>query len=143
MLMRRGAWFRLGLPGALLVLGAGCTDAATRLANDITSGAAELRRSGQREATIVHRPRPSPEGCSSSSEIVLRKGVRGPDPLSLLSVGCVGSPNYESLGYDYFTTTHLNAVHVPSELRILKASVDPVMVTLRQDAESINVIGLR
>ena len=133
----------LVLLGALLMCGLGCTDAATRLAYDIKAGALELRHSSEHDGSIVHQPRQTPEGCASSYEVIMRSAVHGPEPKGLLSVGCVGSANYESLGYDYFTTYHLNAVRVPTELRISKKPGEAITISLRRDGESVDVIGLR
>ena len=143
MLGELGASARIMLLVVVTANCSACTDAATRLAGDMVTGASELRRSGQSELAVVHQPRRSPEGCASSFEVVLRESLHHPEPLGLLLVGCVGSPNYQLLGYDYFTTYHLNAVRVPSELRVEKAPGEAVTITLRRQGEFVDVLGLK
>ena len=127
----------------LVLFVSGCTDAATRLAYDLERAAADLRKSGEREATVVHRPKRSPEGCSGDYEVVLRRADKGPGEGRSLTIGCVGSSNYRNLGYSYSTTYHLNFVRVPGELRSLKPSNQELTLTLRRDGEFIDVVAVK
>ena len=67
-----------------------CTDAATRVANDIQTGSRELGLANGSRATIRHQPKSQPEGCAGSYELSIDKGtLSGPDK-GWIEVVCAG-----------------------------------------------------
>jgi hypothetical protein len=122
----------VGVNLALLALAAflttACTDAATRLANDIQDAATALCNGPQTARRLIHQPSRRPEGCDGAYEVTFQQSLRHPG--GSLLVGCVGSSNYNTLGYSYSTTYHLNFVRVPRELHAKKSPAAPVIVVL-------------
>jgi hypothetical protein len=128
------------------VAAAGCdlmTDAATRLGRDVEHGAAALRRSGQAQLELVHQPKARPEGCDGPYEVTFQESLHHPSSGGALLIGCIGTSNYKSLGYSYSTTSHLNAVRVPAELRIERPAGAPLTIILRSNGGTIDVVGAR
>jgi hypothetical protein len=140
---------RLGLASAVLgvvAAAAGCgafSDAATRLAEDVGDGAGRLRRSTVQESAVVHVPRAHPEGCSGAYQVTFQESLHHPNSGGSILVGCVGSTNFVTVGYSYSTTSHLNYVRVPKELRIEKQAGVPLTVMLRKASRTIDVVDLK
>jgi hypothetical protein len=139
---------RVSILVGVLVASSACSDAATRLAYDIEGGAAELCNGGHLVGRVIHKPRARPEGCAGAYVVTLQESLHHPRSGGSLLVGCVGSPNYESFGYSYSTTYHLNTVRVPRELHVEKPSGASVAVVLqymerRKTACVIEVVELQ
>ena len=108
---------------------AGCTDAATRIANDIEAGAAKLRRSGTTRLTVKHASARSPEGCAKGYYLQLSER-------SIMVVWCAE-------GGSYGTTYHLNSVEVPQTHRITKQAGEPTLIDLEKNNDRIVLTAVR
>lgn len=128
-----------------LVVG-GCvlfTDAATRLGNDVVENAASLRADPRFERTFTHVPRSWPEGCDADYTVTFQESLHHPATGGSLLVGCKGELNFQTLGYSYNTTYHLNAVRVTHALSVEKRRGSALEVTLRKQGAAIEVTALR
>lgn len=126
------ATFSIGravIGAALVAAIAGCTDAATRIANDIDAGAATLRRSGATRLTVTHEPRSSPEGCLKGYYLQLSEN-------SIMVVWCAE-------GGSFGTTSHLNSVVVPHTHRLTKQAGEPTLIDLEKLDNRIVVTAVR
>jgi hypothetical protein len=112
-----------------------CTDAATRIANDLESGAKALRRSSAQSSTVDHAPKVEPEGCPGGYKIQLTKD-------SALVVWCEDSPDGPSVG-SHTTTYHLNYVTVPETLSIFKRAGEHLELELQKRGDSAAVVAVR
>lgn len=128
------------LPGCGLPL----TDGATRLASEIGNAAEKLQQSHATSLEMKHRPVSFPEGVTGRYEIVLQASLDHPRSGGALLVGDLDSHNYQNWGYNWSTTSHLNYVRVPRELRIRKnaGEVTVVVLELRSDG-AVEVTDLR
>ena len=112
-----------------------CTDAATRVANDLESGAKHLRSSRAMTATVDHAPTAAPEGCAGAYTLQLSRA-------SSLLIWCqdsIGAPSHGT----YTTTYHLNFVTVPQTFIIHKDSGQHALIGLAMDGNAVAVTGLR
>jgi hypothetical protein len=114
---------------SLIATLAGCTDAATRIANDIEAGAAKLRSSGATRLTVKHAPERSPEGCVKGYYLQLSER-------SIMVVWCAE-------GGSYGTTYHLSSVEVPQTHRITKQAGEPTLIELEKNDDRIVVTAVR
>ena len=121
----------------------GCTDAATRLGGDIVTHAHDLKKSSQTELTFSHQPKYSPEGCSGAYTVTLQESLHHPTSGGSILVGCIGEKSFQTWGYSYSTSYHLNALSVPSELTARKEMGASLQVTLQKIGNLIEVIGLK
>lgn len=120
------------------------TDAATRLAGDIETGAQRLRQSPARQLEIYHIPAAFPEGVSGRYEVTLQESLHHPRRGGSLLVGNLESYTYSLRGYNWSTSAHLNEVRVPRELHVVKPAGAPLWVLLERGPRgSIDVVGLR
>jgi hypothetical protein len=119
------------------------TDAATRLGKDIVEHAAVLHQESGADRAFLHRPRSWPAGCQAGYTVTLQESLHHPTSGGSLLVGCKGEANFETLGYSYSTTYHLNAVRVPRELAADKAAGTPLRVTLRKLGNAIEVVEVK
>ena len=118
------------------------TDAATRLGQDIIEQAEALRHEAGLERSFDHQPQSWPEGCSGGYTIQFQESLHHPASGGSLLIGCKGSRNFRSLGYNFSTTSHLNAVRVPQELTADKPADATLQVTLRKNGTVIEVVGI-
>ena len=130
----------LGLAGSACVL---MTDAATRLGEAIVENAAVLRRESGPSRAFLHRPRSWPAGCQAGYTVTFQESFHHPTSGGSLLVGCKGEANFETLGYSYSTTYHLNAVRVPRELAADKEAGTSLRVTLRKQGNAIEVVEVK
>ena len=112
-----------------------CTDAATRVAYDLESGAKKLRASSGHTATVDHIPQATPEGCPGAYTLQLSQA-------SALVVWCQDSIGGLSSA-SHTTTYHLNYVAVPKTWIIHKDAGQHALIDLRKDGEAVVVSGLR
>ena len=116
------------LAAVVALAGSACvliTDAATRLGQDLAENAALLQRESRAERMFLHQPRSWPSGCEGGYTVTLQESLHHPSSGGSLLVGCKGERNFQTLGYSYSTTYHLNAVRVPKELSADKDGVRP------------------
>jgi hypothetical protein len=112
-----------------------CTDAATRVADDLEAGAKRFRKTATATATVEHSPKATPEGCPGGYTLQLSEE-------SALLVWCqdsIGGPSVTS----HTTTYHLNYVDVPRTLVIHKERGQHVWLDLAKEGDRIVVTGLR
>ncbi len=131
--------------GVVALSPSGCsfmTDAATRLAADVSREAKILRDSPDRERTFEHVPASSPEGCAGAYTVKFQESLHHPQSGGAILVGCQGEEGFARQGYSYSTTSHLHAVRVPAELIVEKAAGDAVRITLRKNGGTIDVVRL-
>lgn len=137
------------LPLLLLALFAGaCTDAATRVAYDIESGAKKLAAGDGARIEIRHVPSRWPEGCAGSYTLHLGKGSataegngnfhinRDADGLLVRCFNSSGNPHAWS------TTYHLRFVDVPEAVQIEKQSGEAAVIEVERKAGRAVVVGL-
>jgi hypothetical protein len=148
MLIRRTRRARLPLV-ALMVLFSACTDAATRVAYDIESGAGKLGSRDGARTEIRHTPKRWPEGCAGS--YTLRIGQGASDNLGNhnfrirsssdgLSVRCYTSDgNLHAWGTSY----HLRFVDVPETVQIEKKGGETTVIDVERRSGRALVVGLR
>lgn len=132
--LRRHSAGRTVVLGLLGALGA-CTDAATRVANDLERGAKQLRASSARTATVEHVATVTPEGCPGGYTLQLSEA-------SSLLVWCqdsIGGPSSAS----HTTTYHLHYVTVPRTLIIHKDAGQHALIDLTKEGDAIVVSGVR
>ena len=108
------------------------TDAATRLAGELDGGAARARRAPDGRATIVHRPKASPEGCAEDYRVQLTKD-------SALVVWCSSAGKVTS---SHVTTSHLPAVSVPQTWVVDKRAGEALTIALEKHGERMLVTGV-
>lgn len=115
---------------------AGCTDAATRIANDVESAAKSLRQSTEARATVQHQPSNWPDGCSDGFRLEIGKG-RSDDPRKgSIVVKCAGRGIF-------YTTYHLNFVFVPETVAVTKKPGEPVVIALERRGAEVALVGVR
>lgn len=142
----RARILRFSLPVLVGLITSGCwlvTDAATRLAAEVVENAALLRAEAAEERTLLHQPRSWPEGCWGEYTVTFQESLHHPVSGGSLLVGCKGTPNFRRLGYNYTTTSHLNAVRVPGEVRVEKEAGAVLRVIIRKQGERIEVVGVQ
>jgi len=120
------------------------TDGATRLAGEIGNSVARLHQSSAPSLEMKHRPKPIPYGVKGRYEIVMQSSLGSPGTCGSLLVGDLDSHNYQNWGYNWATTSHLNYVRVPRELRIRKNAGEVTVVVLERRVDgSVEVTDLR
>lgn len=122
--------FFLGL--LLLVVPPGCdflTDAATRAAFEMEAATHEMRRQGLASYEFTHVPKASPEGVDGPWELVIHES-------SQIGQGGLGLGRYG-------TSYHTRFVRVPRTLRIVKQAGEGCVIMLRQNGDTIELVGLR
>lgn len=137
------------LPLILLTLLAGaCSDAATRVAYDIESGAKTLASAEGSRIEIRHAPRRWPEGCAGSYTLLLGKGSatadgngnfhinRDADGLSVRCYNSSGNP------HAWGTTYHLRFVDVPEAVKVEKQGGEAAVIEVERRAGRAVVVGL-
>ena len=115
---------------------AGCTDAATRIAYDIESGAQALRSSPESRATVRHEPSSWPEGCDSGYALEIGRGASADPAKGSITVKCAGHGLY-------YTTYHLNFVVVPATVGARKQAGEPVLLLLEKRGGDIALTEIR
>jgi hypothetical protein len=113
---------------------AGCTDAATRVANDLERGARQLRASRDSSLTVDHAPQQTPDGCPSGYTLQLSRAAG-------LLVWCqdsIGGPSTSS----HITTSHLAYVQVPRTYIVHKRPGEHAFIELSRNGDDIDVTGL-
>ena len=115
---------RFGLPFDLL------TDAATRLAAELENGAARARHAADGRAVVVHRPKPSPEGCADDYRVQFSQA-------SSLVIWCSAAGKITS---SHTTTSHLPAVAVPRTWIVDKRAGEALLVTLEMRGNRVVVV---
>lgn len=119
---------------SLLLLLAGCTDGATRIANDIQAAAADLQHSDRQMYVIRHVPRKSPEGCADAYKVQFTEE-------SAIVIWCIDSRTGEVTD-SYGTTYHLNFVNVPARYILKKQRGEPTNIELSKQNGSIVVTNV-
>lgn len=123
---------RLVFAAALAVSGCSLmTDAATRLAYDISSNADALTKSADTERTFAHEPASAPAGCAGAYQVTIDAG-------GSLGVGC--DTEYPQVSYT--TTYHRNAVTVPEKLQVTKKAGESLKVTLKKNGSAIELVRI-
>lgn len=110
------------------------TDSATRAANDIEAAAEKLQRSSASTYTLVHRPKPLPEGCAHDYKIQVSQQ-------SIMVMWCKsasGDSNVASHG----TTYHLNYVDVPETTILDKRAGEPVTFELQKTSGKPSIVSV-
>lgn len=144
--MRQHVRHSYWLVSLLGLVAGGCvlfTDAATRLGSDVVENAVSLRADSRSERAFTHVPRAWPEGCGADYTVTFQESLHHPATGGSLLVGCRGESNFQTLGYSYNTTSHLNAVRVPHALSVEKKGGSALEVTLRKHGAAIEVTALR
>lgn len=114
------------------------TDGATRLAGDLGCAAKKLHRdTTQSSLEVEHHPVAIPDGIKGRYEVVFQASLDHPRAGGSLLVGDLDSPNYQKWGYNWSTTSHLNHVRVPNELRIQKNAGDSLVVVLERRKDGL------
>ena len=120
--------------GLLLVL-AGCSDGATRIAYDIEEGVGAFRRSNDLTHSIEHRPKRFPDGCGAAYTVQLSAN-------STLVIWCKKSVAGETTS-SHATTYHLRFVKVPRTFKLDKAAGEPTVIELAKLDGAVVVTGMR
>ncbi|MFT3897355.1 MAG: hypothetical protein QM719_06620 [Thermomonas sp.] len=120
---------------SLVLLLAGCTDGATRIANDIQAGTEDFRHSDKQVEVIRHVPKESPDGCGDAYDVQFSKD-------SSLVIWCKDSKTGETTS-SHTTTYHLNFVKVPVSYRLLKNRGEPLLIELSKQNGDIVVSDVR
>lgn len=93
---------------------------------------------------MKHRPVAYPDGVKGRYEIVLQASLDHPRSGGSLLVGDLDSHDYQNRGYNWSTSSHLEHVRVPQELRIQKKAGESTVIVLERSADgAIDVTGLR
>ncbi len=111
------------------------TDAATRVANDVETGANALRHSGAQTLVVDHTPQATPDGCPGGYTLQFIKD-------SLIGVWCqekIGGPSVSS----HVTTYHLNFVTVPKTWIVHKDRGQHALIELSKRGDRIEVTDVR
>lgn len=111
------------------------TDAATRVANDVATGASELRHSSAQTLVVDHAPQATPDGCPGGYTLQFIKD-------SLIGVWCqekIGGPSVSS----HITTYHLNFVTVPKTWIVHKDRGQHALIELTRQGDAIVVTDVR
>ncbi len=111
------------------------TDGATRIANEIESGAATLKGSTAASYSVKHVPKPSPEGCAGPYKLQLSER-------SSLVICCKASGGSKVVS-SHTTTYHLNFVDVPQTYKVDKSAGEPCFIELEKQGGKIVVVGLK
>lgn len=122
---------------ALLPFLGGCGllgDGATRLAGDLGNAADSLSQVPATKQEVVHRPARAPYGIKGRYEILMQASD-APRSRGCLAVSDLDSPEYQKWGYNWSTTSHLNYVRVPRELRIRKEAGEATVITLERSVD--------
>lgn len=127
---------RAALLAAVSVACAGCTDAATRVAYDVETGAKALGASADGGLTVRHEPSRFPEGCGGDFSLEIGRGRSGEPDKGSITVKCAG-PGL------WYTTYHLNFVVVPSTVRAAKRAGEPVLIDLEKRGADIALVRIR
>ena len=109
---------------ALVACGDFLTDSATRLANDLQKAAEAMQSSPAATYTLVHRPKPSPEGCKHDYSFQLSRQ-------SSMLIWCK-SLNGERNVASHTTTSHLRYVDVPEQINLDKRAGEPITIELQK-----------
>jgi hypothetical protein len=120
---------------AFVMLLAGCSDAATRIAFDLEQAADQLASGRAERATVEHVPQAMPEGCAGAYSLQLSAA-------SVLVIWCRDATGAATVS-SHATTYHLRFVDVPQTLRIDKPAGAPVWIDLVRSAGKPQVTGLR
>lgn len=120
---------------ALVVLLAGCTDGATRIAYDIQAGAEHLQHTDAQTYVVRHVPEESPDGCGGAYDIQLSKA-------SALLIWCK-DPKTGKVTSSHITTYHLNFVKVPTTYLLHKNAGDPTLIELSKEGGDVVVTDVR
>ena len=128
----------VGVRGAWVLI----TDAATRLGEDLLWNAALLQRHSGSDRLFAHDPRSWPAGCEGDYTVELQESLHHPQSGGALLIGCKGTPNFLKFGYSYSTTSHLNAVRVPTYLSADKKAGESVQVMLRKQNGVVDVVNI-
>jgi hypothetical protein len=133
---------------ALAMLAGACSDAATRVAYDIESGAKKLESRDGSRVEIRHVPSRWPEGCAGSYTLHLGKGSatadgrgnfrinRDADGLSVRCYNSSGNP------HAWGTSYHLRFVDVPEAVEIEKQGGEATVIEVERKAGRAVVVGL-
>lgn len=111
------------------------TDAATRVANDIETGAGKLHDAMAQKLIVDHTPQATPDGCPGGYTLQLIKD-------SLIGVWCqekIGGPSVSS----HVTTHHLNFVTVPKTWIVHKDRGQHALIELTRRGDAIVVTDVR
>lgn len=122
----------LGL--VLLLTLTGCSDAATRVAEDIEESAKKLDQPGASEYTITHVPKSWPEGCDGDYTLQLSQA-------SSLLVWCKDASKKATSSHT--TTYHLNFVDVPETFIVDKHAGEPAYIRIEKRNGKATVVGVR
>jgi hypothetical protein len=119
----------------LALLLCGCTDGATRLADDLRDAAAKLRTSGASHLEMTHVPRAQPEGCAKAYSLLMA-------PRSSIVIWCRPAPG-EPPTRSYTTTYHLNFVQVPIRHEVDKRQGESTTIDLEMQGGNVIVSSVR
>ena len=127
--------FRKTLPALVATVLAGCTDAATRVAYEIESGAKALQASAESRASVRHEPSRWPEGCDGDFTLEIGRGRSAQPDKGSITVKCPG--------HIWYTTYHLNFVVVPATVGARKRAGEAVLIDLEKHGGEIALTGVR
>jgi len=125
----------LGIPAAALwwLFGTDAlTDSATRAAYDLRDAAARLQSSSAQTYTLVHRPKPKPEGCEHDYKIQVSQQ-------SIMVMWCKSASGDSTIA-SHGTTHHLNYVDVPETTILDKRAGEPVTFELQKTAGKPSIV---
>lgn len=133
---------------ALALFAGACTDAATRVAYDIESGAKKLGSAEGSRVEIRHVPSRWPEGCAGSYTLHIGKGSATADgngnfhinrDADGLSVRCYNSSGNR---HAWGTTYHLRFVDVSEAVEMEKQGGEAIVIAVERKAGRAVVVGL-
>ena len=134
--MDLGTKAKHGIPLVVtLLLLTGCTDSATRIANDIQSGAEALRNSPNDTLELRHISKAEPDGCNDSYKVQFSRN-------SAIVVWCIDSKTGATTS-SHITTYHLNFVKVPESYVLEKQRGEPLLIDLSKTGNDISVENVR
>ncbi|HTO55498.1 MAG TPA: hypothetical protein VMR50_19095 [Myxococcota bacterium] len=103
-------------------------DAATSIADDIETGAKQLKSSSDSELTIVHTPKASRSDCADAYRVQFSRD-------SLIAVWCYAPGDPTKVVSSHTTTYHLNWVDVPETTIVDKKKGEPLSIELVKGAD--------
>jgi len=128
---------RLSLLPALAacLLVTACTDGATRIAEELQTGAGKLQRSNSTSLSLRHVPEKEPEGCAAAYTLQLSANAG-------MLIWCK-----ESVGgrvtSSHITTSHLRFIDVPQTWIVDKAAGEATLIDLEKRDGKIVVAAVR
>lgn len=109
------------------------TDGATRIARDLEEGAVRARHAPDGQATVIHEPKASPEGCADDYRVQLTKD-------SALVIWCSTDGKVTS---SHITTSHLPEVAVPQTWIVDKKAGEALTISLERRGNRVAVTDVQ